>query len=256
MSKVAAVCGGAPAPASLRRRAARPSERAAMDATDPAGREDRDPGRVRRDHRGRDRGGRPTPAGQRSRQARPGRLAHRAGGCRGEGEQGGLVETDEQSPAVDRDRRRDRPGRPDRRLGGRRDLEVLRIRQAVADQRGFQRHDRPALGQRGRDLRVDRESVGEHRTDRVAAVSRAATPPGASTAGASPPDDRPRPRAGATPAAIARRNGPRTSRPGTRRRRRRPRRWCRPRRRARWPPRTGCLRRRPVPGPSRPSARA
>ncbi len=45
------------------------------------------------------------------------------------------------------------------------------IRQAVADQRGFERDDRPALGQRGRDLRVDRESVGEHRTDRVAAVS-------------------------------------------------------------------------------------
>ena len=156
MSKVAAV---------VRWRAGRsprrPSERAAVDATDPAGREDRDPGRVRRDHRGRDRRGRPTAAGQRRRQARPGRLAHRAGGCRGEGEQGGLVEADEQPPAMDRDRRRDRPGRPDRRLGGRRDLEVLRIRQAVADQRGFERHDGPALGQRGRDLRVDRESVGE-----------------------------------------------------------------------------------------------
>ena len=40
------------------------------------------------------------------------------------------------------------------------DLEVLRVRQAVADQRRFERDDRPALGQRGRDLRVDRESVG------------------------------------------------------------------------------------------------
>ena len=102
----------------------------------------------------------PPPAERRG-EARSGRLAHRAGRCRGQREQRGLVEADEQPAVVDRHRRRDRPGRPDRSLRGGRDLEVLGIRQAVADQRRFERHDRPALGQRGRDLGIDGESVGE-----------------------------------------------------------------------------------------------
>ena len=97
--------------------------------------------------------------------ARLGRAALRTrpGRCRGEREQGRLVEADQQPPAVDRDRRRDRAGRPDRRLGRGRDLDVLRVRQAVADQRRFERDDRPALGQGGRDVGAGVESVGAHR---------------------------------------------------------------------------------------------
>src|SRR4029079_7895952 len=68
-------------------------------------------------------------------------------------------------------------------------------------------------------------------------ITRAATPPAASTAVASLPDDPPRRRVGATPGESARRPSPRTSRPGTRRRRRRRHRWCRPRRHVPWRPR-------------------
>ena len=132
-----------------------------VDATDPAGREDRDPGRVGGDHRGRDRGGRPAAAGERRREARPGRLAHRTCGGRGQSREGGIVEADEQAAFVDRDRRRDRAGRPDRGLGRLGDLDVLRVRQAVADQSGFEGDHRPALGQGRRDFGVDGEAVEE-----------------------------------------------------------------------------------------------
>ena len=73
---------------------------------------------------------------------------------RGQGHERRLVQADEQSPAVDRDRRRDRAARPDGRLRGAGDLEVLRVRQAVADQGRFEGDDRPALRQGRRDLRV------------------------------------------------------------------------------------------------------
>ena len=60
------------------------------------------------------------------------------------------VQPDEQRPVADRDRRRHRAvGLAHGRLRRRRDLEVLRIRQAVADERRLERDDRPAVA-RGR----------------------------------------------------------------------------------------------------------
>ena len=86
--------------------------------------------------------------------ARLGRAALRTepGGRRRERLERRLVEPDQEPAGMDRDGRRDRPGRADRRLGRRRDLEVLRVRQAVADQRRFEGDDRPAGRQGGRDL--------------------------------------------------------------------------------------------------------
>ena len=132
---------------------ASPAEGAAMDAADPAGREDRDPGGVGRDHRGRDGRRRPAAVGQRGGEARPRRLADRARRRRGQRLEGRLVQADQQPPAVDRHGGRDRAARPDRRFRGAGDLEVLGVRQAVADQGGLEGDDRPALGQGRRDLR-------------------------------------------------------------------------------------------------------
>ena len=74
------------------------------------------------------------------------------------------VQTDEQPPVVDRDgRRHGAIGLADRRLGRRRDLDVLRIRQAVADQRRLERDDRGAVGQRGGDLRREDEAIVSRR---------------------------------------------------------------------------------------------
>ena len=47
---------------------------------------------------------------------------------------------------MDRDGRRDRAALADRGLGRARDLEVLRIRQAVADERRLEGDDRAAVG--------------------------------------------------------------------------------------------------------------
>ena len=132
-----------------------PGQCAAMDAADPARREDRDPGGVRRDHRGRDGRGRPAAVGQRGGEARPRGLADRAGGRRRQG-----LERRPRPARRAAARRGSRPWPGPRRPPGpppprrRRDLEVLRVRQAVADQGRFEGDDRPALGQGRRDLRV------------------------------------------------------------------------------------------------------
>ena len=60
-----------------------------------------------------------------------------------------VVEADEQPPVMDRDRRRDRAGGADRGLRRLGDLDVLRVRQAVADQGRF-RGRRPAGPRPGR----------------------------------------------------------------------------------------------------------
>ena len=139
-------------------------ERAAMDAADAAGREHPDPGRGRGDHRGRHRRRRPAALGQRDREARAGGLAHRAGRGRRQRLEGRRVQPDEQSAVADRHGRRHGAGRlAHGRLRGRRDLEVLRVRQAVADQRRLERDDRPALGQRRGDLGRDDEPIGDGR---------------------------------------------------------------------------------------------
>ena len=53
------------------------------------------------------------------------------------------------------------PRLADRGLGRARDLDVLRVRQAVADERRLEGDDGPARRQRGGDLRRDGEPVGE-----------------------------------------------------------------------------------------------
>ena len=121
------------------RRAGDPS--AAVDAADPAGGEDADARRMGGDHRRRD--GRGRPAGrQRRGQARPGGLADRTGRRR------------RRAPRAQHRRARPGSGRrgsrrwpaprptPGRRPPTPRDLEVLGIRQAVADERRFEGDDR------------------------------------------------------------------------------------------------------------------
>ena len=166
-------------------------------------------------------------------------------GSRGQRRERRIVEADEQAAVVDRDRRRDRAGRPDRGLRRRRDLDVLRIRQAVADQRGFQGDDRPALGEGGRDLGGDvRRSISVvwFRIGRT--YSRPVTPSGNSGAwrrqlARRRADDPPTAARWSDAGSDRPRPAPRTSRPGTRRRRRRRPRSCRPPRHAPWRPRSG-----------------
>ena len=118
-------------------------ERAAVDAADPARREDPDPGRVGRDHRRRDRGGRPAAFGERDGQARPGGLADRCRPARSRARAAQpRIQADEDPAVMDRDGRRDRAALADRGLRRARDLDVLRIRQAVADQGGLEGDDR------------------------------------------------------------------------------------------------------------------
>ena len=56
------------------------------------------------------------------------------------------------------------PGRTHGVLRSPRDGQVLGVREPVADQRRFEGDDRTALGERGRDLGADVESVGEHQS--------------------------------------------------------------------------------------------
>ena len=98
--------------------------------------------------------------------ARLGRAALRTdpGGAVASASRAAVVQPDEHASGVDRDGRRDRAGRAHGGLRCRRDGQVLGVRQAVADQRRFEGDDRPALGERGRDLGADVESVGEHQS--------------------------------------------------------------------------------------------
>ena len=166
MSNVGSAVVGRPG---RRDRGGRPRERAPVHAPDAARGEHPDPGRERGDHRGRDGGRGPAAASQGDPEARPRGLEHRAGRRRRERLERRRIEAHEQSTIPDRDRRRHRAGRgSDRGLGRRRDLEVLRVRQAVADERRFERDDRAALGQcrqppparRSADLR--RSGNGHH----------------------------------------------------------------------------------------------
>ena len=63
-------------------------------------------------------------------------------------------------PAVERHGRGHGAGRPDRGLGRGRDLDVLRVGQPVADERGLERDDGRAVAQRVGDLGGDGEAVG------------------------------------------------------------------------------------------------
>jgi hypothetical protein len=131
-----------------------------MDAADPAGREDADAGRRRGDHRCRDGRGRPAVGRERRRQVRPGGLHDRAGGRLRERFEVGLAKPDVDPAGADRDRRGRRPGLDHRGLGRAGDLEILGIRQAVADQRRLEGDDRPAVAKSGRDAgSIERRSA-------------------------------------------------------------------------------------------------
>ena len=67
---------------------------------------------------------------------------------------------DEQPALVERDGRRHGAGRPDRRLGRGRHLDVVRVREPVADERGLEGDDGGARGERVGDLGGDGETVG------------------------------------------------------------------------------------------------
>ena len=134
------------------------AERTAMDAADPAGREDGDPGGVGRDHRRRDRRRGPAAGGEGRRQARSSRLPNRARrGGRQCLERAG-VKPDQDSAFVDGNRGWHGSGRTHSGLRGCGDLEVLRIGQTMADQGRFEGDDRSARGECGGDGRRDDQS--------------------------------------------------------------------------------------------------
>ena len=109
----------------------------------------------------------PPPASAAARR-RPGRFAHGSRQVRSRAPRAVRLEPDEQPPAVDRDGRRHRAGIADGGLRGPRDLEVVRVRQAVADQRRFERDDGPARAQGAGDLGRDLQAIEKHRVVSVA----------------------------------------------------------------------------------------
>jgi hypothetical protein len=123
-----------------------------VDAADAARREDVDPRCTGRDHRRRHGRCRPAARGERGGERRAGRLPDRALGRRGERDEVALREAHEQLPVPDRHGGRHRARLAHGRLGRRRDLEVRREREAVADQRRLEGDDRPAAGDRVGDL--------------------------------------------------------------------------------------------------------
>jgi hypothetical protein len=130
-----------------------------MDATDPARREDPDAGRGTGEHGGRD-GGRAQHAGrQRPRQRRPRHLPDVGG--RGQLHEEGRGEPDDDPTVADRDRGRYGAGLAHGRLGRRRDFEVQRVWETVADEGGLEGHDRPAGPEGVGDLRGNHESIAE-----------------------------------------------------------------------------------------------
>ena len=146
------------------------SQRAPMHAADPARREHPDPRRVRRDHRGRDRRGRPAALAERDRHRRPRRLAHGARRRGRERLERLRIQPHEQPPVPDRDRRRHGAVRlAHGRLRRERDLEILRVRQAVADERRLERDHRPAVREGRGDLGGHDDPFGHGRRDGHAA---------------------------------------------------------------------------------------
>ena len=157
------------------------TDRAAMDAADPAGREDRDPGRVGRDHRRADGRGGPTAGGQRGGEARPGDLADRAGRRRRERLEIRVRQADEETAVVDGHGRRDGARLAHRRLRRAGDLDVLRVWQAVADEGRLEGHDRRAaaegVGHFGRQVEAVADAAVGHGRSVPDAVAGAADEP-------------------------------------------------------------------------------
>src|SRR5450759_597279 len=126
---------------------------------DPTGREDADAGCGTGEHGRRDGGRAEHSGGERPGQRRPGNLPDVGG--RGQLHEGRRVKPYEQPTIPDRDRRRHGAGLADGRLRGAGDLQVSGIREAVADERGFEGHDRASSPERGADLRGNQESIAE-----------------------------------------------------------------------------------------------
>ena len=72
------------------------------------------------------------------------------------------IEADQDATVADGDRGGDRAALANGRLRRARDLDVLRIRQAVADERRFEGDHRHAVAQGVRDLGRDQQAVGCH----------------------------------------------------------------------------------------------
>ena len=95
------------------------------------------------------------------------RLADGAGRSRREGFEGGIVETDENPAVVDCQRGRRGTRSPDRRLRGSGNRDVLGIRQAVADEGGLERDERPPGAECRPDLGAQEESLAKVESSRV-----------------------------------------------------------------------------------------
>ncbi len=144
-------------------RRTRDAERPAVDAADAAGRMDRDAGGMRGDHRRGDRGGGEPGPGEGLGEGRPRRLLDRPRGGRRECLQLRGRQPDEHPAVHDGDRRRDGARLADRGLGGEGDLEVRRVREAMADQRRLEGDDPLAVGKGLGDLGLHEQAVLEHR---------------------------------------------------------------------------------------------
>ena len=139
-----------------------PAERAAVDAADPARREDAgSPRRAAAIIVADTVVAAQPPAASAAAEARPGRLADGPGGAVPRASRSSSARPDQEPPVADGHGGRHGAALADRRLRRAGDLEVLRVRQAVADQRRFERDDRAPGGQRVRDLRRDGQTIGD-----------------------------------------------------------------------------------------------
>jgi hypothetical protein len=151
-----------------------------VDAADPAGAHEPDAEQPADRQRAPDGGGAERALGQ-ARPDVPG--ADLAGFLAGRGEplQLGLAQPGHHLAVGQPDRGRHRPGRADLRLGGQRRGQALAVREPVRDQRGFQRHHRPAILQCLGDLSghpgLDHGIAPSTATARAAAVRPRVTPP-------------------------------------------------------------------------------
>ncbi len=150
------------------------AQRAAVDSADATGREHFDADGVRCDHRRSDRRRSPATAGDRRAQVRPGHLGDRAPGRRGQRFQLVPRQPDHHAPGVDRHGRGHGTRLPHRVLRRGRHLHVLRVGQAVADERRLEGDDGPAVAQGVGDLGGDGKTVGGDHAVRVPAPRGAA----------------------------------------------------------------------------------
>ena len=136
-------------------------ERAAMDAPDPAGREDLNPDGTRGHHRRRDGRAGPAGRGQRCRECRPGCLRDGPGCRRRKLLELVAAESEQELPVVDRDGRPYCAALTNGRFGPGRNLEVVRIWEAMRDEGRFERNDGTAASQGVGHLLPQHDAVAE-----------------------------------------------------------------------------------------------